>query len=164
MPLLPDELNYAKVKDNREYPLLAFYYAVTIGDDTDASVVKASFTEVSGLTAEIEPIEYRDGFDKVTVPRKVPGRTKYGNVTLKRGVFHKHLEFQDWVDSQQYNSIDLKVVTISLRNEEGEALIQWTLSNAYPVKIEGPSLKSDGNEVAVETIELVHEGLEVKHV
>ena len=68
MPLLPDELNYAKVKDNREYPLLAFYYAVTIGDDTDASVVKASFTEVSGLTAEIEPIEYRDGFDKVLCP------------------------------------------------------------------------------------------------
>lgn len=163
MALLPDELNYAKSKDTKEYPLPAFYFAVAIGNETGETTAKGSFTEVSGLTAEIQPIEYRDGFDPITVPRKIPGMRKYANVVLKRGVFYNNVKFQEWIDEKEYNKISRKVITISLMDSKGKTQVQWVLSNAYPIKIESPTFKADGNEVAIETIELVHEGLKVTH-
>jgi len=160
---LPNALQYAKSKETKEYPVVAFYFAVTIGDETRENTAKGSFSEVSGLTQELQTIDYRDGFDKNLVQRKIPGMPKYSNVTLKRGIFHENLEFQEWLNGKQFNEVDRKVVTVALRDSEGQALITWKLNNAYPVKIEGPTLKSDGNEVAVESIELVHEGLTVEH-
>jgi phage tail-like protein len=171
----------------KEYPLPAFYYAVYIADDgkkmespekekkilgisqpfksqkQPAGLVEASFTEVSGLTQEIQSIDYRDGLDKVTVPRKIPGMSKFSNVTLKRGVFHQRQELQEWFNSKKYNTVDRRTVIVELKDPAGQTLISWTLSNAYPIKIDGPSLKSDGNEIAIESMELVHEGLTVKH-
>ena len=161
---LPDQLQYAKSKDTKEYPLPAFYFSVIIGDETRENTAKGSFTEVSGLTQEVQTLDYRDGFDKTTIPRKIPGMPKYSNVTLKRGVFHENLEFQKWVNDRQYNEIQRKLVTISLKDNEGQSLIVWKLSNAYPVKLEGPTMKSDSSEIAFESIELVHEGLTVEHV
>lgn len=88
---------------------------------------------------------------------------KYANVTLKRGIFHSNEKFHEWLNEKKYNEISRKIVTIALNDEKGNALIQWTLSNAYPVKIDGPTMKSDSSEVAIESIELVHEGLKVEH-
>jgi len=157
MPSIPGPLGLA------QYPLSSFFYVVEIGDDPKKAVIGASFTEVAGLTQEIETIDYRDGFDLITVPRKIPGRKKYGNVTLTRGVFHHNVEFQEWVNSMIYNDIERKIVRVSLLDSAGLPVIQWILSNAYPIKIEGPSLKSEGNEIAFESIELVHEGIKVEH-
>lgn len=163
MALLPDELNYAKSRDKKEYPIPAFYFNVTVGDETGDTTAKASFSEVAGLTSELQPIDYRDGFDPITVPRKIPGMRKFANVTLKRGVFHNNVKFQEWINEKEYNKISRKIVTIALNDQKGKTLIQWTLSNAYPVKIDGPTMKSDSSEVAIESIELVHEGLTVEH-
>lgn len=162
----------------KEYPMPAFYYSVYIADDANesssfekvkqfvASAVGAangSFTEVSGLTQEIQTIDYRDGMDKGTIPRRIPGMSKFSNVTLKRGVFYQRTEFQEWLDSKNYNTIDRKTVVIELKDPTGLTLISWNLSRAYPIKIDGPTLKADGNEVAIESMELVHEGLKVTH-
>lgn len=184
MPI-PDKPNLAaeqaKLHAN-EYPLPAFYFAVFIGESGETpppqksgisqsfkkleksdTLISASFTEVSGLTQEIQSLDYREGTDKVTVPRKIPGMVKYSNVTLKRGIFLQNTKFQTWLNEKNFNNIKRELVIIELKNPEGKTVISWTLSNAYPVKIDGPALKSDGNEVAVESIELVHEGITVKY-
>ena len=159
---LPSKLQYAKSKDTKEYPLPSFFFVVSFGESKGIEN-KASFTEVSGLTTEVQTVDYRDGLDKNTVPRKIPGMMKYSNVTLKRGVFHKSDEFYKWISEKKYNSIERKALVITLQGSDNQPLITWSLSNAYPVKVDGPSMKSDSSEVAVETIELVHEGITVKH-
>lgn len=159
----PNVSQYVKSKETNEYPIPSFYFNVEVEGNDKGSKAKGSFTEVSGLTREIQTIDYRDGFTKSLVPRKIPGMPKFTNVTLKRGVFSQNLDFQNWLTSQKYNRIDRRTVTISLLDQDGNPLITWKLLKAYPVKIEGPTMKSDGSEVAMESMELVHEGFGVEH-
>ena len=91
----------------------------------------------------------------------MPGIKKTGDVTLKKGVFKSDDKFWDWFNQIKMNSIKRVPVTISLLDESGSATMVWTLSNAWPTKITGTDLKSDGNEVAVESIEIAHEGLAI---
>lgn len=137
------------------WPMPKFHFQVK----WDADVM--SFQEVSGLDVEAQPIEYRAGDSKTFSTVKMPGIKKYGNVTMKKGVFKSDNKFWDWFAEIKMNVIKRKPVTISLLDEEGNPTMVWTLANAWPSKITGTDLKSDGNEVAVESIEIVHEGLTI---
>lgn len=137
------------------WPMPKFHFQVK----WDSEVM--SFQEVSGLDVEAQPIEYRAGDSKVFSTVKMPGIKKYGNVTMKKGVFTKDNKFWDWFNQIKMNTIKRIPITISLLDEAGAPTMVWSLTNAWPTKITGTDLKSDGNEVAVETIEIAHEGLTI---
>ena len=120
-----------------------------------------SFQEVSGLDAEAQVIEYRHGDSPESSVIKMPGMKKYSDVTMKKGLFKADNKFWDWFNEIKMNTIKRKPVTISLLDEAGKPTMVWTLKNAFPMKIQGTDLKSTGNEVAVETIVVAHEGLTV---
>lgn len=137
------------------WPLPKFYFTVKLGSQDNT----VSFQEISGLETETQPIEYRHGDNKVFSTIKMPGIAKTGNVTLKKGVFVKDNNFFKWYDAIKMNTIKRETVVIQLLDEKGAPTMTWTLSNAWPTKISSPDLKSDANEVAIETMELAHEGV-----
>lgn len=140
------------------WPLPAFHFEVTIGAPDG---LKGAFTEVTGLNSETQVIEYRHGNSPVNSSIKMPGINKVGNVTLKRGVFKSDNTFWAWYSSIQQNTIKRQNVVIALIAEGKATAMQWLLTNAWPTKITGADLKSDGNEVAVHTIELSFETLSI---
>ena len=139
-----------------EYPIPKFHFQVDWGG------TKVGFSEVSGLDVETEVIEYRDGAMREYSKLKMPGMQKFSNITLKRGVFQKDNEFFEWWNSVKLNTIERRDVVISLLNEAHDPVLTWKIKNAWPVKVQGTDLKSDGNEVAIETLELAHEGLSME--
>lgn len=140
------------------YPLPKFHFSVEWGG------TRIGFTEVTGLTIENEVIEYREGSSPEYNKVKMPGLHKFGNITLKRGTFARDNDFFKWLNTVKLNTIERRDLTISLLNEEHEPVVVWKVKSAWPVKIQAPDLKSDGNEVAIETIELAHEGLVIESV
>jgi phage tail-like protein len=137
------------------WPLPKFSFQVK----WDSAVM--SFEEVSGLDVEAQPIEYRHGDSPAYTTIKMPGLKKYSNVTMKKGVFKGDNKFWDWFNKIKMNTIQRVPVTISLLDEAGKPTMVWTLANAWPTKITGTDMKAQGNEVAIETIEIVHEGLTI---
>lgn len=122
-----------------------------------------SFQEVSGLDVEAQLIEYRSGDSPTFSTVKMPGLKKYGDVTMKKGVFKSDNKFWDWFNQIKMNTIKRVPVTISLLDETGGETMVWKLNNAWPLKVNGTDLKSTGNEVAVETIVIAHEGLTIEN-
>lgn len=120
-----------------------------------------SFQEVSGLDVEVQALEYRHGDSPAFSVIKMPGIKKYRNVTLKKGVFKSDNKFWDWLNEIKMNTIKRRPVTVSLLDENGKPTMVWTLANAWPTKITSTDLKAEGNEVAVETIEIAHEGITI---
>lgn len=143
----------ARSLSNRIYPLPNFHFQVEWGTGN------GSFTEVTGLDFETEIIEYRTGDSPDFGMRKMPGLQKYSNITLKRGIFAGDAAFWDWINTIQMHTVERRDVTISLLNEQHEPAMSWSIINAWPLKVEGPGLKATGNEVAIETMELAHEGI-----
>lgn len=143
-----------------DYPMTSLHFEVKWGDSQNTS----SFSEVSGLTMEAEAIEYRGGADVALTVRKIPGLKKYGNVTLKRGIVPKDAGagLFDWYNTIKAGTVQRRAVTVSLLNEEHTPVMTWKIREAWPVKVEGPGLNATGNEIAVETIEFAHEGVEVQ--
>lgn len=139
------------------YPLPVFHYEVDWGG------TNLGFSEVSGLTQETQAIEYRDGKTKEYQVIKMPGIPKFGNITLKRGMIKGDSDFKKWYDTIALNTVERRTVTIKLLDEEHNPAVTWTVKNAWPVKYEGPGLKATGNEVAIESIELAHEGLTIEY-
>ncbi|MBB2147963.1 phage tail protein [Pedobacter gandavensis] len=117
------------------------------------------FSEVTGLTAEAQVIEYRGGSSKVNSTVKMPGLLKYGNVTLKKGMFKGDNAMWEKFKALKMNTYKRATILISLLDESNEVAMSWTLLNAFPVKLTVTDMKSDANEVALESIELAHEGL-----
>ena len=140
-----------------EYPLPKFHFEVEWGGN------KIGFTEVSGLDITTEVIEYRDGASPEYSKIKMPGQRKFSNITLKRGTFAGDNEFYNWFNTVTLNKIERRDLTISLLNEKHEPVVVWKVKNAWPTKITPTDLKSDGNEVAIETLELAHEGLAIQN-
>jgi phage tail-like protein len=140
------------------WPLPKFHFSVEFD-----GIGEIAFQEVSGLDTEAQVIEYRAGNSKVFSAIKMPGLMKTGNVTLKKGVFANDNRFWDWFNQIKMNTITRRTVTISLLDETGAPTMVWKLANAWPTKIAGTDLKSDGNEVAIETIEIAHEGLTIEN-
>ena len=145
------------------YPIPKFHFQVEWGDK-----FRVGFTEVSGLDFETEVIEYREGSSLKYSKTKQPGLTKYSDITLKRGTFEGDFDFFNlWKQTyyfQEGNKTGSKfrrMVTIKLLNEEHEPIITWQLENAWAKKIQSTDLKADANEIAIETMELTHEGLTI---
>jgi phage tail-like protein len=140
-----------------QYPLPTFHFTVTWGG------TRVGFSEVTGLTQENQAIEYRDGSFPEYSSIKMPGLRKFSNITLKRGVIKADNEFFKWLSTIKLNTVERRDLVISLLNEKHEPVMTWKVQNAFPVKLEGPQLKASGNEVAIESIELAHEGLEIQN-
>lgn len=124
-------------------------------------VPRAGFSEVEGLTGEIEPIEYREGADRRNSPRLLPGLTRYARVVLRRG-FGGDTSLFEWWKAVRDGAPDRRAVSIVLLDEKREQVARWNLERAWPTKYEGPALNAGTSEVALETLELVHEGLELE--
>ena len=144
-------------KQGNTWPLPKFYFSVQLGDDKDVK-----FSEVTGLGADTKVIEYRHGDSKAFSTIKMPALASVGNVTMRNGIFVKDSKFWDWFSEIKMNIISRRSVIINLLDETGAPKMVWTLHNAWPTKITGTDLKSEGNEVAVESVELAYETLEVK--
>ncbi len=140
-----------------EYPLPKFHFNVEWGGST------VGFTEVTGLDITTEVIEYRDGASPEYSKIKMPGQRKFSNITLKRGTFKSNNEFYIWFNTVSLNTIERRDLTISLLNESHEPVIVWKVKQAWPTKVTPTDLKADGNEVAIETLELAHEGLTIQN-
>jgi phage tail-like protein len=91
----------------------------------------------------------------------MPGIVKYGNITMKRGIFVNDNNFWKWMDEIKMNTIKRRTVLIKLLDEDGKVTMQWQLNNAWPTKISGTDLKSEGSEVAIDTLEIAHEQMVV---
>ena len=118
------------------------------------------FSEVDLPSGEIEVIEYREG-NELSRTRKLPGLVKYPNVTLKRGITG-NLELFNWWKSVRDGQIARRDVSIKLLDEQRQEVMRWSLRNAWPVKLEAGPLNAQANEVAIETLELAHEGFELE--
>ncbi len=140
-----------------EYPLPKFHYQVQWGGN------KIGFTEVTGLDITTEVIEYRDGASPEYSKIKMPGQRKFSNITLKRGTFQGDNQFYEWFNTVNLNQIERRDLTISLLNENHEPVVVWKINNAFPIKVTSTDLKADGNEVAIESLELAHEGLTIQN-
>jgi len=139
------------------YPVPKFHFQVEWGG------TQIGFTEVSGLDVETEKIEYRHGASPEYNKTCMPGMQKFTDITCKRGTFAGDNEFYDWWNTKALNTIARRDLTISLLNEAHEPVVVWKVKNAWPLKVQSTDLKSDGNEVAIETLVLAHEGLTIQN-
>jgi phage tail-like protein len=121
-------------------------------------ITVAGFSEVTGINQESNVIDYREGQEPIT-PRKLPGLNKFGNITLKRGI-SPDLSVYNWRKTVTDGDIERRNASIVLHNEKHEEVVRWNLVNAWPSKYVGPDLKANANEVAIESVELTHEGVE----
>jgi phage tail-like protein len=144
----------------RDDPYSSSNFVVVItGVFDDGNSVRGSFAEVSGLDVTVTPIEYRNGSEDTTV-RKIPGLKKFSNITLKRGVMGD-LGFWTWIKSVLNGQVQRVNGTITLLDESRSPVMQWHFRRGWPCHWAGPTLNAKGNEVAIETLEICHEGLEV---
>lgn len=142
-----------EVQDSNR-PLPRFYFSVTIGGD-----IRASFQEVSGIESQAQVIEYRHGDSPNFSPMKMPGLVRVGHVTLRKGIFIGDATLWNWFNEIHLNTIARRTVVINLLDETGSPKRIWALNNAWPTKLSGADLRSDGNEVAVESLEIAYETL-----
>jgi|SRR5579862_6139369 len=140
---------------NRKDPVLGFHFSVAVEIN---GVVVAGFSEVSGLQSELEVQEYREGgVNEYT--HKFAGPAKYpSNLILKKGIADGQ-GLWSWYSEAVQGTIKRQAVTILLMNSQGDETRRWQLQQAYPVKWSGPDLKATSSEVAIETLELAHDGL-----
>jgi phage tail-like protein len=135
-------------------PYITCYFGVEID-----GIEEAVFRECSGLESEIEVLSYEEGGVN-DHPHKLPGRAKFPNVILKRGVTDSK-DLWEWFSGGIKGKIERKTVHIILCNAKGEEVRRWTFDGAYPIKWTGPSLNANENTLAIETLELAHEGMEL---
>ena len=142
------------------YPLTTLHFQVTWGDSQNT----VSFSEVSGLTLEADAIDYRGGADVGLSVQKIPGLRKYGPVKFARGIAPAEAGngLFEWYKTHVAGSVVRRDVTVSLLNEERSPVMVWKIRSAWPSKLEGPGLKGSGNEIAIESMEFVHEGIEIE--
>jgi phage tail-like protein len=140
------------------YPLPKFHFQVEWGG------TKIGFQEVSGLDKEFEKLEYREGSSPEYNKINMPGMVKYTDIVLKRGVFRGDNEFYDWMQTNKLNVAERRDITIALLDEEHSPKVIWTIKNAWALKIQSTDLKAEGNEVAIETLTLAHEGFTMESI
>ena len=134
------------------YPHGKFNYKVEI-DGLEAG----GFSEVTGFDASIDVIEYREG-DMTQTPLKIPGLKKYGNITLKQGLVDSMVLYE-WMTAALEGDVERKTLTITLLDIAGSPAASWQIINAWPVKYTAPDFNATSSEVAIESLEIAHEGM-----
>lgn len=138
----------------REDPLVGFHFMLDV-----QGTVQGYFTEVSGIGSETEVAEQKVvNKEGIQIVLKVPGRLKWGDITLKRGLT-SNLEIWNWrklVEDGQVSKAR-KNGSIVMYDQTLKPIAQWDFKNAWPSKVSGPAPKSDSNELTVEELTLVHE-------
>jgi phage tail-like protein len=145
---------YANEEAGREDPLLGFNFAIDV-----SGVIKGYFTEVSGLGSEHEVVEHKIVNEKgIEVVKKIPGRLKWGDITLKRGITSS-MDLWDWRKMVEDGKVKeaRKNGSIVMYDRELKEAARWDFRNAWPSRITGPAPKADGNEIGIEEITIVHE-------
>jgi phage tail-like protein len=143
----------------QDYPIPRFHFQVDWGG------AKISFTEVTGLVMEREKIEYRHSDSKDFNKIAMPGMAKNSNITLKRGKFEGDFDYNTWLEDVANERVNgRRDLIIRLLNEKHVPVAAWAAARCFPVKVTAPDLKSDANEIAVESIEVAHEGLKLMKV
>jgi phage tail-like protein len=143
-------------KPARQDPYLVFNFRVELD-----GIVAGSFAEVSGLDSTTEVVEYRTGDMKTSSAVKLPGLTKYPNIVLKRGIT-RDLSLWQWRKTVVDGHTERRNGVIILLDESRAEVLRWMFRNGWPAKWEGPDLDADSSEVAIETLEIAHEGLELE--
>lgn len=121
-------------------------------------ITQAGFAECTGFGASNDPIEYREGGENTTV-RKLPGVTKYPNITLKWGITDSR-ELYDWFRDITQGKVERKNGSIILNDLDGTEKVRWNFVRGWPTKWDGPDFNAKGTDVAIETLEIAHEGIE----
>jgi len=137
---------------SRNDPLSGFNIRVEI-----SGIAVAGFTECTGLASETDVVSYREGADRRI--RHLPGITRYARVVLKRGITTDR-SLWEWRQSVIDGVADRRSVSIVLMDAARNDVARWNLHEAWPAKWEGPELNAQSSDVAIETLELVHEGLD----
>ena len=141
---------------NRNDPYGQFNFLIEID-----GVVAGGFSEVSGLTSDSNIIEYREGSEQQGTVRKLPGLMKYTNIVMKRG-YTKDNKLWTWRKKVVDGKTERTTVSITLMDEARQPAMRWKARECWPSKLEGPGLNGKTSEVAVETLEIAHEGLELE--
>ncbi len=136
-------------------PYRAYNYIVEL-----AGAASAGFSEASGLTFDVDPVDYREGTDPQLHVRKLTGLRKFGNIALKRGITQNR-ELWDWYKEVLNGVVQRRNGAITLRDEEYNDVLRWEFSEGWISKWEGPSMNASGNEVAIESIEITVERVEL---
>lgn len=121
-------------------------------------ISRGAFQEVSGLDSTVDVVEHREGGWNTT-PHKFPGQTKHANLVLKHGMASDH-ELLTWHMRISEGTVDRRNGSVVLMDRKGTEVARWNFMRAWPSKYTGPSLNAESSEIAIETVELVHEGLE----
>jgi len=136
----------------RSDPYKAYNFRVEIDGMT------AAFVEVSGLESEVEVIDYREGGEPQRL-RKLPGLHKYAHIVLRRGITND-AELWNWHKQVLDGNVQRRNGSVVLLDDRGQVQVRWNFYESWPCKYVGPTLNAKSNDVAIETLELVHEGLE----
>ena len=139
----------------RNDPYLNFNFLVELGGG-----IVGGFSEADLPAGRIEVVAYREGSDRTSAARVLPGRVAYGPLVLRRGFAGDAALFQWWREVRD-GGPDPRNVSVVLLDEQRQEVARWNLRNAWPSKWTGPALNAKGNDVAIETLELVHEGIEL---
>jgi phage tail-like protein len=137
---------------SRNDPFRAFNFLVEID-----GITRAAFRECSGLDSSQAPIDYREGGDQLTA-RKLPGLNTYSNISLKWGIT-SDAELWEWREKATDGKVERKNGSIILLDQTGVEKMRWNFIDGWPTKWTGPTFNATANEVAVETLEIVHEGI-----
>ncbi|MDJ0747490.1 MAG: phage tail protein [Xenococcaceae cyanobacterium MO_167.B27] len=137
----------------RKDPLKAYNFLVEI-----EGINRAGFRECSGLDSAQDPIEYREGNEKYLTVRKLPGLVKYSNIVLKYGITDDQ-ELWDWRTKAVEGEVERKNGSIVLLDDQGQEKMRWNFREGWLAKWTGASFNATGNEVAIETLEIAHEGI-----
>ena len=138
------------------YPFGQFNFMVQI-----SGVAAAGFSEVSGLSTDTNIMEYREGTDNnngVNTVRKLVGLVKYTNIVCKRG-WTQDASLWTWRKSVLDGKTQRQSGSIILYDEGRNKVLSWSFHNGWPVKWDGPALNAKTSDVAIETLEIAHEGL-----
>ena len=131
------------------YPLPVYNYRVTIG----ATVI--SFSELSGLSLQYEPITYKHGLSWKEGAEYMPGIKQPLRITLRKGLVQKADALLEWMTTIQQNKVEKRDVLVDLCDESGTPVVSWQIFKAIPLKLDAPSLNASANEVAIESLELM---------
>lgn len=122
------------------------------------------FMEVSGLSIELDVVDYREGSSPESSVRKIPGLKKFSDVTLRRAIVKNDNDFYQWINTATFNQVERRDVVISLLNENHEPVVVWKLRNSFPVKLDYSPLDAKCSSIVIESLTLAHEGLTVEYI